>query len=537
VIALLLGACTREDGQAAGPTPTPTEAGDIGDEMNGIVETDDVFAAGERVLTVGIKEPATLDPMRVQDPGSVLVARQLFAGLTRWDAENEEVLPEVAEAWQVSRGGRRFVFKLRPGMTFHDGTPVTADDFRFAFNRIARKENASDLAYTLERVQGFVAVNQLGDANRLRGVGTRGDLELVIDLNEPFHDLPAVLTHPGLAPVPAHAVDDYDSFLQEPVGNGPFQMEEPWTGGPLYLRAFPGFVSTPSIDGIRMIPFEDAAASWVPFLRGELDAAEVPAGQLQAAAEAFGEVGFQPFLAGYYYGLNVEARPLRNIRVRRAINLAIDREEIAETVFKGTLTPPRGLVPEGMPGFHENICVEMCAHEPERAARIVSNLPRRARNITVEFTRGEPHGEVARMVKSDLEGAGFRVELERYPFARYLRRLRAGNQGMYRLGWIAEYPSADVFLSSLFESDSPDNHSGLSSPRIDRLLRRARAEASENRRHQLYVQAEKAIMRQVPIVPIGSFLTHWAVSPRVRGASFDVMGGFDALHVELADDD
>ncbi|HLL49710.1 MAG TPA: ABC transporter substrate-binding protein, partial [Thermomicrobiales bacterium] len=116
----------------------------------------------EAILTVAIGEPATLDPMLVGDPGSVLVARQLFEGLTRWDPRRKRVAPAAAQSWKVGDGGRRFTFRLRPDMAFHDGAPVTAHDFRFALDRIASRRNASDIAYTLARVRGFTAVNQLG---------------------------------------------------------------------------------------------------------------------------------------------------------------------------------------------------------------------------------------------------------------------------------------------------------------------------------------------------------------------------------------
>ena len=123
--------------------------------------------------------------------------------------------------------------------------------------------------------------------------------------------------------------------------------------------------------------------------------------------------------------------------------------------------------------------------------------------------------------------------MKAYPFDKYLRRLRAGDQEMYRLGWIAEYPVADVFLSSLFASDSPDNHSGFSSKKIDKLLAKAHKEADEDKRIELYRKAEQKIMAEVPIVPIGTFVTHWAAQETVENVFFDVMGGFDAVAVRL----
>ena len=537
--ALAAGACTG-DGEDPDPDAVATTPG-VGPE-NDVTppdpqQTSAVFAPTDEVLNVAISEPATLDPLRIQDPGSVLVARQLYEGLTAWDPIEEKVVPAAAESWRVADGGRTFIFKLRPGMTFHDGTPVTSKDFRFAFDRIALKENASDLAYALDLVAGFTEVNQLGKSRHLAGIATPSELIISITLSRPFHDFPAVLTHPALVPLPEKRVNRIDDFLAAPVGNGPFKMAEVWSPGqPVILEAFPGFVETPDLDGIRFLPYPDAAASWLQFRDGELDVAEVPAGQIEDAEQAFGSEGFKPFLASYYYGFNLRSKELKDIRLRRAINAAIDREEITETIYKGTMTPARGIVPTGMPAFQENLCAAMCRHAPAAAERLVGRLKPKGRSVVLEFTKGDPHDRVARMVADDLKEVGLRVKVRPYGFSEYLRRLRDGDQNVYRLGWIAEYPVADVFLSPLFGSDSPDNHSGFSSAKVDTLLAKAHSSPSEGRRTQFYVQAEREILKQVPIVPIGSFVTHWATQPRVRDLVFDVMGGFDAVDVFLEDE-
>jgi len=529
VAALVAASC---DGPAADP---PSEASPTVIPTGGAPTTTEPFEEGADVLTVAISEPSTLDPMRLQDPGGVLIARQLYEGLTRWDPTEEEVVPAAAESWDVSDGGRTFVFTLNPGMSFHDGTEVTSKDFKFAFERIALKRNASDLAYLLEPIQGFVQANQIGGTRRLSGITAPDPLTLRIRLSRPFHDLPTVLTHPSLGPLPAKAVADLDTFLRTPVGNGPFHIAQAWSpGDPVLLKAFAGFLDTPEIDGIRFLTFPDAAASWLPFLDQRIDVAEVPAGEIEAAEREFGDQGSRPFLATYNFGLNMRSRALRRVKLRRAINRAIDRRTIVQTVYRGSMQEPRGIVPVGMPGFDENICVNVCEFQPDAARRLVRGLPKKARRVTLEFSGGQPHPQVARLVRSGLRDAGLQVKIRSFRFGKYLKRLRRGDHQMYRLGWIAEYPVADAFLSALFDSDSPDNHSGFASGKVDRLLERAHRTASEEVRQQLYLEAEKTIMESVPVVPIGSFVTHWAAHEWVEGLVFDQMGGFDAVGVDLA---
>ena len=539
---LLFASCTGEadpvrgpDAEATGPASTESGASESAPGLPMASASPEIFPPDADVLTVATQEPSTLDPMRISDPASELVARQLYEGLTAWDPAAEKVVGAAAESWKVSPDGTTFTFKLRPGMTFHNGTPVTSKNFEFAFDRIAQKDNASDLAYTLQQIDGFDKINQLGDGDQLSGISTPDDLTLVIQLTEPYQDFPVVLTHPGLVPLDPAAVRNLDKFLREPVGNGPFQIAEPWTPGlQVTLKSFAGFIQTPDLDGIRFVPYADAAASWLPFINGSVDVAEVPAGQIETAARTYGDDGYQPFLAGYYFGLNIASPALKNLHLRKAINRAIDRETIATTIYKQTMEAPRGIVPTGMPGFEQNLCVKLCSYSPSAARKLLAHVPRDSRSVVLEFNQGKPHSDVAKAVKANLEDVGLNVKVRGYPFSKYLRRLSSGEQQIYRLGWLAEYPTPDVFLSSLFKSDSPDNHSGFSDAKVDSLIERAHAEPSTNKRLQYYVAAEKAILKRVPIVPIGSFATHWAAQKNVQDILFDQMGGFDAVGISLA---
>ncbi|MFN2593689.1 MAG: ABC transporter substrate-binding protein [Actinomycetota bacterium] len=498
--------------------------------------TPSVFSPGESVLTVAIRDPATLDPMRLADPSAELVARQLFEGLTRWDPVDEKVTPAAATSWTSTHGGREFTFHLRPGMTFHNGEPVTSEDFAFAFDRIATKSNASDLAYTLQDVQGFQATNIEGTNNHLSGLSTPDDLTLVIKLTRPYRDFPIVLTHPGLVPLLKSDVQHTTTFLSTPVGNGPFQIAQTChPGEPMSMRSFTAFTPTPKLDGLRFLPYQDPSVSWLPFLNGAIDVAEVPSEQFKSAAQQFGDAGYQPFLAGYYYGLNVNSPELKKPTFRKAISRAIDRSRIATRIYKGTLVPPRGIVPQGMHGFEENQCFKLCDYSPSAARRLLNGIPKKKRKLSLSYTQGNPHGQVARAVSKNLKAVGIKVSVKAYPFPEYLKRLKKGKQSMYRLGWIAEYPDPGAFLDALFGSTSPDNHSGFASPKVDRILHQAAAEPNGAVRIQDYKKAEQLILKDVPIVPIGSFMTHWAAQKWVHGIVFDTTGGFDATGISIAD--
>jgi len=529
------GACTGDDAPAEGPDARATAASD---EAADPTQTPDASVASfddeDNVLNVAVSEPNTLDPLRVQDPASVLIVRQLYEGLTSWDPAAERVEPAAAESIEVSDDARTFTFRLRGNTTFHNGDAVTARDFAFAFNRIALKRNGADVAYLLELVKGFDEVNAFGEAKTLSGIKTPDDLTLVIELSEPYANFPMVLSHPSLVPLPRGAFRSSDDFSSRPIGNGPFEMAQPFElGAPVVLRAVEEHFQSPGIEGIRFLPFPDAASSWVPFTNDQIDITEVPTTRIDQAREEYGERGFVPLLVGSYYGFNLESDELTSKRKRRAINLAIDRESLAENIFAGTLQPPRGIVPVGMPGFSADVCGELCEFDLQAARGLVRELPTRRRSVTLEYTREQPQLRVAKRVRGYLRDAGLDVRLRPYPFNKYLQHLSDGDHSMYRLGWIAEYPDPDVFLSALFDSESPDNHTGFGSKRVDSLLAKAQRETDEEARLELYGRVEQLVLEQVPLVPLGSFRMFWSAAPDVRGVEFDVLGGFDAAPITL----
>jgi peptide/nickel transport system substrate-binding protein/oligopeptide transport system substrate-binding protein len=495
-----------------------------------------VFPEDAKVLDVALGDPASLDPMRLSDPASELVARQLYEGLVDWDPVKKKVVAGAATSWKMSKGFRRFTFRLRKGMKFHDGAPVRAQDFVFAFDRIAKKKNASDLAYLLDEVKGFNRVNTFGKSAHLTGLKAAGPYKLVITLSRPDVEFPTVLTHPALVPLEAKAVKHVDRFLRSPVGNGPFRMAGPWTPAqPVNLEAFRGYFAPPSIDGIRFLPYASAGLSWADFVHGDLDVSEVPVDQVRDARDNYGTRGFKPFLAADYYSFNLDRRQLRNKKLRVAINHAIDRRAIARGIYKGSLTRPRGIVPKGIPGFDRDACGRLCRYDPTSARHTVHRLSKKDRSLTLETNSGQPYVKVAKAIAEDLDAVGFKVTTKPYPFKKYLKLIRDDKQHVFRVGWLAEYPDPNAFLSELFSTRSPDNHSGFGSNEVDSLLARARRTRNDLKRLALYRKAEDDILEAVPVVPLGSFVTHWAAQPWVKGIEFDALGGFNASSITIED--
>jgi ABC-type transport system substrate-binding protein len=335
-------------------------------------------------LRVGLTlDPYTLDPRFLADEHGQLIADALFDPLVRLD-EHFEVVAGAAERWEMSEDGTELTFHLREA-SFHDGTPVTAEDFVRTFVRIA--DGAADprsfLAYLLAPVAGFDAA-QAGDAP-LEGVEALDARTLRIRLSVPDRSFLTTLADPSLVPVPVTADDDPEVFAEQPVGNGPFQMSEPRERDAfLRLRRNPDHHTPPLLDEVLLQIYQEDLTrdrQWDDLLDGQLQVAEVPPERRDEAIDRFGRAddgasgpGFVEGLtsAVYLYGFDVTQPPFDLPEVRRAISLAIDREALAEDVMLGSRVPATAVIPPSLPGAQAGAC-GYCRHDPE-AARVQFEL-------------------------------------------------------------------------------------------------------------------------------------------------------------------
>jgi ABC-type oligopeptide transport system substrate-binding subunit len=377
--ALLLSACSAPPETPSDPEPSPGQAAPPAPGPA------DVRRGG--TLRVGLSlDPYTLDPRFLADEQGQLIADALFDPLVRLD-EHFEVLPGAAERWELSEDGRELTFHLREA-AFHDGTPVTADDFVRTFARIADggASPPSFLAYLLEPVEGFAAAQAAGQAP-LAGVEALDERTLRIRLSIPDRSFLTTLADPSLVPVPVAADDDPDAFAEQPVGNGPFRMTEPRERDAfLRLRRNAEHHSPPLLDEVLLQIYQEDPTrdrQWDDLLDGQLQVAEVPSERRDEAIERFGRAddgasgpGLVEGLtsAVYLYGFDVTQSPFDLPELRRAISLAIDREALAQDVMLGSRVPATAVIPPSLPGAQAGAC-GYCRHDPE-AARVQFELAR-----------------------------------------------------------------------------------------------------------------------------------------------------------------
>ena len=489
-----------------------------------------------RVAAVGL---ASLDPLDARDPNAVMVVDQIFDGLVAYDPETLDPVPALAASWEANPEQTVFTFRLAEGARFHDGTPVTSADVKFTLERVARKGSQSPLLAQLEPVVGFVGYNVAGTDPGLAGLETPDPATLVVRLDRPLATFPSVLGHPGFGIVPKATVEAAgDGFKTAPVGSGPFRLEAA-DEARLRLLRFAEHLRPAKLDGIDLVRFADVDAAYLAFTGGDIDLAPVPPASVDQAAERYGRHGMGPYIGLVFYAMNLKSPDLADTRLRQAISLAIDRERIVREVYKDTVELASGLVADGVPGRVPNACGERCGHDVERAKALVAEafpqggVPEVA--IDHDDDPANPtQAAVAASIKADLDAVGIPSVLRPTPFADYGQFLVSGQQELFRLGWIADYPSADGFLTPLFLSTSPENLTGLASPEVDDGLKAARSEPDSRARELKYQEVEQKVLDQFVVIPLAQLEIRLVVGERVRSFSLTPLGTFDGAAVTLA---
>lgn len=539
---VLATACTTSPAAAPAPAPTPSAASSA--PVTEPRSTDAPRDGGSLKFQL-IAEPEFIDPGFVLESEGRSVVDALFDSLFRVD-DGLEVVPEAAADWTVNDEGTIYRFVLRRDERFHDGSAVTAQDFVRAWNRIVNGApgELSPNAHHLRQVVGY-------DASRatdvpLEGVRALDQRTLEVRLTNPNFEFPVVLSHPSLAPVPP-GVDDA-TFRESPVGNGPFAMAQPWQHGRFIrvVRADDYAGRRPHLDEVVFqIYGEDADQdAYGDFEEGRLHYAVVPPDVLDEARSLHGRsvdgyagpgVVDGENLILYYLGFNVEQPPFDDPTVRRAISLVIDRAALTEDLLDGTRVPANRLLPSGIPGSRPETC-RYCVHDPEQAREILGD--RELEPIALAFNTHPAQEAIARQVREDIEEhLGIKVNLSPREFDEYLPQLRAGELGFFRLGWEAEYPSADNYLDPLFGSAhiGDTNVVRFGDAEVDELIARARATKDRERRRELYGRAEQRVLNLTPVAPLMFYRHNRIVDDAVRDLRVRPDGSVDLTRVWLAD--
>jgi peptide/nickel transport system substrate-binding protein len=451
-----------------------------------------------------------LDLARVIDNESIEVGEILFEGLARWRPGTLEVEPGLAVAWQVSPDGLRWTFTLRTGVVFHDGTPFDADAVVFSFQRVLDPRHPNYLA-------GDDATYWRSLLRDVRRVTALDPVTVAIEIDRPYAPLLGELVmFPIVSPAAVRRWGN--DFTRHPVGTGAFAFETWSTNEQVVLRRFDRYWGPgPALDRIVFRVVVDPRQRLIDLQSGSVDLAA----SIQPDAQVFVEL--HPDLALHhapasnvtYLAFNLDHRPFDDVRVRRAISHAINREPIVKLAFQGRAIAADSVLPprqwghqtpstryDYSPALARRLLDEAIAaraFDPARVYKLYAPITPRAYLFVPE--------RVARYFQVALAQIGVRVEVVLQPIQQHLASLARGEHDLALSGWSGDTGDPDNFLYVLLHSDnavlgSAQNIAFYRNPEVDRLLVAAQAVVDQSVRKRFYADAQEQIARDAPWVPI-----------------------------------
>ncbi len=501
-------------------------------------------ASAEQILLLNLGgAPRALDPHITTGIIESKIHYALFEGLVN-PGPSLEPLPGVAEGWETSLDGLTWTFNLRPEAKWSNGDRLTAHDVVFAYQRILTPTLASEYASMLDVIDGAFEFRngELTDFSQV-GVKALDDHTLEVRLSNPAPHFITMLFHHVFYPVPEKVVrahgnpfmpDNTWASNDNHVGNGPFKLKRWAQNDSVEVETNPHYWDPDNVKlkGIRFFFIDSQTNEERIFRDGGLHVTQsVPPERIDRYRRNQPEVFREhDSLSLYYYGLNVEVAPLDDVRVREALNLAVDRQALVTHVTKGGQEPAYRLVPYAMPGYrsdHRTAGADMQANI-RKARRLLAEagfpngegFP----ELDILYNESDVHRDMAEAIQRMwAENLGIEsIGLLNRAWPAYLQARREGNYDIMRAGWLADFVDPSNFLE-IFKSDSGLNHSNWGSDFFDEALANALREREVDRRMLLYSHAEKELVQDMAFIPL-FFQKHiYLVDESVQGWNLNVL--------------
>lgn len=474
-------------------------------------------------MDVGV---TSLDPAFARNQMNVWCVNQLFNGLTQLDS-NLNVVPSIAKNWTHSADGKEYRFELRNDVYFHDhelfkngkGRKVIASDVIYSFRRIIDPKVASSGAWIFnDKISGPEAFEALNDST------------VLIHLSKPFPAFPALLSIQYCSIVPKEITEHYGKdFRSHPVGTGPFQFKY-WKESEVmvflknehYFEKEKG-QQLPYLDAIKISFISDKQTAFLAFLKKDLDFFSgidgsyrndvlTKQGELKEKYKNRFRLVKSPYLNTEYLGMLgdpalpiVKNSPLKDKRIRQAINYAIDRKKMIQYLQNNIGIPGHaGFLPKGMPGYDEQK-IKGYSYDVNKAKKLLAeagfpdgkNMPEITLNTTSTYR------DLIEFVQSELQNIGIKAKVEIHQGSSLRELIAKNNVNFFRGSWIADYPDAEnylaVFYSKNFVPNGP-NYTHFYNKKFDALFEQSFYETDDSLRYKLYQEMENIVLDEAPMV-------------------------------------
>jgi oligopeptide transport system substrate-binding protein len=478
-------------------------------------------------------EPQDIDPQVVT--GTVedhIITGGLFEGLLSEDPKDLHPIPGVAERWDVSDDGKTYTFHLRSNAKWSNGQPVTAQDFVRSYQRMLMPSLGAEYAYMLYVMVNAEAYNkgELKDFSKV-GVKAIDDRTLQIQLNSPTPYFLSLVNHYSWFPVPVSVIERYGPIDQRGnrwtrpgnfVGNGPFNLAKWKINDVLIIKKSPTYwdAANVKLKEVRFYPIESYETEERAFRSGQLHMTyEAPLSKIDAYKRDHPELlRIDPFLGTYIYRFNTTKPPLNDVRVRRALGMAIDRVAIATQIRRAGETPAYSFTPPDTAGY---TCRAKFPYDVEQARKLLAEAGypdgKGFPKLTIMFNTLESHRTIAEAVQQMLKkNLNIDVELENQEWKVYIDSQRTLNYQIGRYAWIGDYVDPNSFLD-MFVTGGGNNQTGWSNKDYDRYIAEAASTADPQKRFEAFQKAEAILLEEAPMVPIYHYTHPYFLQTNVQG--------------------
>jgi oligopeptide transport system substrate-binding protein len=462
----------------------------------------------DTLIRVADDEVKSLDPQTVSDLASLRVAMDLHEGVTRINAAGEAELG-LARAVSVSTDGLVWRYTLKPALKFSDGTAITAPHFATVFSRLKDKATASPTASLFDAIQSVTAPDPA---------------TVVVQLKTPYPALPELLAHPAMAAIPLHR----KGWAEERplVTSGAYQLISWSLGDRMALAANPKWHDgAPPVAKVEWRPIPDVLTAMRLFqAKGADSINEFPSARIKMLRETMpNAVRTAPYRGAYYFAFNTRKAPFNDVRVRRALSMAVERDWIAGPLMGIGTLPAWGIIPPGLSG--------LAPYKPDwagwpREQRLASARallaeagygPAKPLSFEIRFNSDIDHRRVSVSLAAMWKPLGVDAKLLNSESSLHFASLKRNDFALARSGWIGDVSAPENFLAVHKSDGGAINYSGYANPAYDQAFTAAVSIADDAKRAQAMRTAEAVAMTDGPILPIYYYVSKSLVNPRVTG--------------------
>ncbi len=476
-------------------------------------------------------EVQSLDPHKIEGVPESNVNRDLFEGLVIGDLNGHPV-PSVAESWD-NKDFKVWTFHIRKDAKWSDGSPVTAQDFVYSWQRLADPKTASPYASYLQ--YGHVAnVDEIIAGKKPAtdlGVKAIDDKTFEVTLSEPVPYFYKLLVHPSVSPVPKAAIEKYGEKWTQPaniVTNGAYKLKDWVVNERIVLERNTNYWDNAKtvINQVTYLPISSEVTDVNRYRSGEIDMTynNMPIELFQKLKKEIPkEVHVDPYLCTYYYEINNQKAPFTDVRVRTALKLALDRDIIVNKVKNQGDLPAYSYTPpytDGMKLVEPEWFKWSQEKRNEEAKKLLAEAGYTADKpltFNLLYNTSDLHKKLAIAVASIWKkNLGANVKLENQEWKTFLDSRHQGTFDVARAGWCADYNEPTSFLNTML-SDSSNNTAHYKSPAFDKIIGDTLQVTDEAKRAELYAQSEQQLDKDSAIVPVYYYVNARLVKPWVGG--------------------